>query len=309
MKKRYGLIIDSGKPIYFEDQKSRKKITDNIKNKYTYSTFTKEILNPNCSEVVARLPVKNITEGKKLLKSIGLDIVRHDPYIHMHKISEKYNRIIDPENPNSPDFEHRAYLNLSKGNYEHGDGVYVVGHQHSQHQIFKTIEKIQSELNVEFFGYDGGYNFEECFNDWLDKETDVPDHQDDIRAEIEILLKQKKIQQTIEGVFLAVDITTNKKYSDKQKYDYLAKTVDEIVEDRKEELIAKRRKESKEIHDRIQKETGMKHKMRRESDQEIFDHLKQFYHFQYTESLFNCIEYKQIRKSFLGRDNILPNKK
>jgi len=74
-KKRHGLIIDGGKPILFETKEARQEIIDNIHNRMTYSTFEKGLLNPNCSEIIARLPVNTLPEGKKLLKSVGLEII------------------------------------------------------------------------------------------------------------------------------------------------------------------------------------------------------------------------------------------
>lgn len=40
-KRKYGLIIGSAKPVYFKNIKARSKITRKLKNKVTYSTFSK----------------------------------------------------------------------------------------------------------------------------------------------------------------------------------------------------------------------------------------------------------------------------
>ena len=268
------------------------------------------MINPNCSEVVGKLPVKTIKEAKKILKDIDIEVIRYDAYIHLHagtKFSEKHNRIIDPSNPNSPDFANRSSIGLYRGNYEGGNGVYVVGHQHCQRQLFATIEKISGEIKVDFHGYDGGYDFEDCYNEWLEREEDVKDLQKAVREEVEIILAHKSMQEIKDGLFFTINIITGKKYSDGEKYKHLVKIVEKIMNERKKELVGKRRKETKKMYDKVVKETGITDTMKQESDDDIFKHLKQFYHWQYTEPLFICITQPKIRKVFLHRDELFKS--
>jgi len=293
VKKRYGLIIEGGKPLYFDDKKSRQKIIDNIKNRITYSTFSKDILNPNCSEVIARLPVKTIAEGKKLLRSIGLDILRVDPYLHMHIMTqngkiENDNAIIDPDNPNLPDFTNHARLSLRRTNYEEGEGIYIDGHQHCQVQLYPTIKKIQDELGIQFQGYDGGYNFERDFENWLNNGGEIKDYQQPLRDEIKRLLKEKKIKEMVENVFEVVDCIENKEHSPKEKYLLLRRAYKEYLEENKKALIKERREDER-----------YKNFAKKESDDEIWKNIMEVSMWTYMDPMFNVLNDEKLRKIFL----------
>ena len=43
MKRKYGLIIGKGRPIYFDTIKERNKIIRGIKGSITYHTFHKDV--------------------------------------------------------------------------------------------------------------------------------------------------------------------------------------------------------------------------------------------------------------------------
>jgi hypothetical protein len=297
-KKRHGLIIDGGKPILFETKEARQEIIDNIHNRMTYSTFEKGLLNPNCSEIIARLPVNTLPEGKKLLKSVGLEIIRFDPYIDMHvnmkiPMMEKGNYIIDPENPNLPDFKFHSRLTIERADFERDEGIYVVGHQHSQPQLYPTIKKISDKIGVEFKGYDGGYDFEECFEDWINKGQPKTDHQDEIRKSVKKLLRIPEIKNLAKNVFYAIDYIESKDLSEAQKYKMLIEEYKKYCEKNKKKIIkeTKDNEEYKNILKGMEDEKIFEEAVKRDIDKNV-------------SSLFHILNDKKIRKFFLDLEEI-----
>jgi len=133
-------------------------------------------LNPNCSELVIRLPL-NITKKRaiKELKKIGIYFIDYPANDWYHWVSSKPNEtvpiILDLDNPNMPDFENTAsmhiYGNRESDGYE-TQGVRIQCHQHCQHQLFPTVKKIIDHFpNSEIGGQDGGSTFD--WDDWIEK--------------------------------------------------------------------------------------------------------------------------------------------
>jgi len=180
-----------------------------------------ELLNPNCSEMICRLPTASMDEAKKMLEGIGLELVDMPWYISFSDDVEK-DYIVNPENPNSPDYMYHAYLHLVKDFEE--KGIFVVGHQHCQHQLYSTIDKIEQALKVSFFGSDGGYDFDEEYKDWKNKKFEVPvlepryeamngqkvqkgetipvkDYHKSMRKRIREFFEDKKFMEEVEALF------------------------------------------------------------------------------------------------------------
>jgi hypothetical protein len=163
----------------------------------------KPILNPNCSEVVCRLDVKTVDEAKKQLKRIGINVVgQMDWYMNFDDEPIK-DFIIDTDNPNSPDFANQAQIALVE-DFE-GEGIFIVEHQDSQHQTYPTLKKIEDGLRVEFYGYDGGYNFEEYYKGWKEKGTRLPDYQVRTRKWIGVLLNNQQFAKEVDQLFERID--------------------------------------------------------------------------------------------------------
>lgn len=254
----------------------------------------KKLLNPNCSEVIARLPVKNITEGKNLLKSIGLDVIRFDPYLHMHILSpkgkeEKYNMIADPDNPNMPDFEHRSTFYLGKSDYNGEEGIYVQGHQHCQRQLYATIKKIQDKLGIDFYGHDGGGAFKELFEEWLKGGKVIDDYQKPLYDKIRKILEDEKIKNVVTNVFEVVDCVENKKHTAKEKYILLKKAYKEYLEQNKEELIKEKKEDER-----------YKNIVKDATDQQIFEQITNQAMIFYLDPMFNILENKKLRERVLN---------
>jgi hypothetical protein len=252
-----------------------------------------KILNPNCSEVIARLPVKNMIEAKKLIRSIGLDILRIDPYINMHIFlpdgkEEKRNMITDPDNPNLPDFKYRSTLYLGKDDYEEGEGIYVEGHQHCQKQLYPTIKKIQDKLGVEFYGYDGGYKFEECFEGWLNEGNAVEDYQKPLYDKIRKILEDEKIKNITKNVFEVVDCVENKKHSTREKYLLLKKAYRRYLEENKEELIKEKKEDERYI-------------MQKVTDDQILKQLVDYAMFAHLDVMFDILDNKKLRERVFNK--------
>lgn len=248
----------------------------------------KKLLNPNCSEVIARLPVKNITEGKNLLKSIGLDILRMDPYLNMHILlpngkEEEYNMITDPDNPNLPDFEHHSTFYLKRTDYDGNEGIYIQGHQHSQIQLYPTIKKIQDKLGIDFYGYDGGGDFEEIFESWLNEGAKNEDFQIAFKKEIIKLRESKIIKETAQNIFEVVDCVENKKHTKREKYILLKKAYEKYLNENKKELIKEKREDER-----------YKNMLKNTSDEEVFNQIVSQAMFRYLDILFTSYTNKKI---------------
>jgi len=272
------------------------------------------ILNPNCSEVIAKLPVSNMNEAKRLLKSIGLKIIRYDPYVSLYEngrfeYSKKYTMIIDPENPNSPDFEHTAKLSVGRGSYEDDGGIWMEGHQHSQHQLYPTIKRIIEGIpDVEFSGYDGGGSFNELYDKWVEEGAKtIPDYQHEIRDEIKSLLKDKDVKNAIKS-FYAVDLAVKKRYAEQDKYKVLREAVKKSVDRRKKQIIKNRKILLIKRHNKWEKELNEEHPDRKSepfkmpSDEEVFTEFKRTYDFHILGAFYTVISNKQIAEVFLQKD-------
>ena len=149
-------------------------------------------LYPSCSEVVCRLPFATLDLAKEELEKMGIDVMDIDLYPSFRfgedGDSVKQYILADRDNINLLDFEHGAHLALFKDEYE-VKGIGVVGHQHCQSQLFKTIQKIENKLGFEFKGWDGGYSFEDDFMEWLGSPT-LEDYQEEIRKKVKDILNR-----------------------------------------------------------------------------------------------------------------------
>jgi hypothetical protein len=163
--------------------------------------MAEKILNPNCSEVVCKLPATTMDEAKKTLEGIGIKVVNVEWYVDFSDDTQM-NYIVDPNNPNSPDFMHRAHLYIAE-DFE-AQGIFIIGHQHCQAQLFSTMRAIEKGLHIKFDGYDGGDIKE--YADWKRKgEEMMPDWQAQQRKWIRLLLKRASFKTEIDTLFGKVD--------------------------------------------------------------------------------------------------------
>ncbi len=139
---------------------------------------TKMLLNPNCSEVVLRL--KGFTREHILteLKKIGIiEVEISEGDIFELFEDDDYRKLLgDIDNPNIPDFEKYAFLEILDGlkEYDIYEGAYISGDQHLQEQLFPTMYKIVEYFNKNFpdfteewTGFDGGTM--EYYENWIEE--------------------------------------------------------------------------------------------------------------------------------------------
>lgn len=136
------------------------------------------LLNPNCSEVIFR-PSEDMTRRQlvRALKEIGIHEVDILGY-YSWEPNEKVKMLLDVDNPNIPDFENHATLDISQRDPEDEEPyeVRIVGSQHCQHQLFKTMRKIEKSVRGSWEGYDGGTTAD--YENWIeDGEPVVEDYQ------------------------------------------------------------------------------------------------------------------------------------
>lgn len=139
-------------------------------------------LNPNCSELVIRLPEEYTTKKDILRELKELNIKQADVvgfwgfYYDDTKLTDKEkeecamykNMLVDADNPNSPDCEHHATIHIARGGtgYDYPHGQYLIwAHQHCQNQLFPTLHKIAEYFGVEPEGNDGGSS--ENYDEWV----------------------------------------------------------------------------------------------------------------------------------------------
>jgi hypothetical protein len=157
----------------------------------------KMLLNPNCSEIVCKLPFETMEKAKEEMEKIGVVSLSVPWYITFD--DEAMGQLFDKDNPNSPDFENSAHLYLQE-NFE-GEGIFVVGHQHCQHQLYATVKKIEDATGEEFGGYDGGYDFKKCYTGWRKRKTPVADYQMRLRKVAKALMDDKELKADIDRLF------------------------------------------------------------------------------------------------------------
>jgi len=187
------------------------------------------MLNPNCSEMVMKLEdVSTVKEAIELLRSEGFIVEKINRYVDFSK--DKSVEIMDKDNPNLPDFAHGAHLSIYKGDYDAGNGIYIVGHQHCQHQLYATIYRLESIFGGDFEGYDGGYDFEDCYNNWLDKgKPDVMTSNVELRERASKILLDKTEYGELSKMFrrnrswetrknALMEYCRKKIYAERQKY-------------------------------------------------------------------------------------------
>lgn len=148
----------------------------------------KIILNPNCSEIIMRLDIskKNVL---KRLEKIGIKEIEFNEIdiYDWGKTEDKTKEIADKNNPNIPDFNNLAHIQIHEGEWNTPEekGIektksYVYAHQHCQHQMFPTLKKIEDELQGDLLDepFSSGGSIEN-YEDWKDKEEKIPNYQDD----------------------------------------------------------------------------------------------------------------------------------
>jgi len=152
-------------------------------------SMKKIILNPNCSEIVFRLNIPK-KETLKRLEKIGVKEIEFDcsDLYSLHKEKgEKTKELGDIDNPNIPDFKNSAHVSLGDGEWDRPEkeGIdksksHIYAHQHSQHQMFPTLLKIENEfqdvLEEEPFSSGGSI---EPYDDWKNEEETIPNYQDE----------------------------------------------------------------------------------------------------------------------------------
>jgi len=197
------------------------------------------ILNPNCSELVCRLPTESMEEAKEMLEKIGIDVERFSMYSFS---DEESNHLVDYDNPNLPDFQNHAYMVLQKGHDGDEESIHIVGHQHCQVQLYETVKKIQAADLGEFYGYDGGGGFEEEYNEWFYGNVKNDDYQKGMREIILGLINNEQVKDEINYLLndlpLYTNLALNKSETKRKIIDELNRIVEKnIPEDASDYII------------------------------------------------------------------------
>lgn len=151
------------------------------------------MLNPTCSELVMRFEGKTKQELISALNEIGIiEIERLENFWGWERKSFKEgvddeeiadlnaikHVLVDKDNQNTPDFKYHSHILIEehfKGYSDEEDTLAIVAHQHSQHQIFPTIKKIEEHFDVRVEGFDGGGDAQ--YLEWVEKrKTKIPDY-------------------------------------------------------------------------------------------------------------------------------------
>jgi hypothetical protein len=265
------------------------------------------LLNPNCSEVVAKLDVGSIQEAREILEDIGMKVIRYDPYISLYngsRFNDRYWIIVDPKSKNSPDFKCHARLTISKASYYDEEGIWIDGSQHSQHQLYETIKRIWDMMpGIEFMGHDGGGSFNEIYDEWVDQGAQpIEDFQTEIRDEIKLLLRDPIVINTIRS-FKAVDIAVNKKTVQQDKYKLIVEAIRKSAGQRKSVLIEKKKQEVLEWEEQWKKNNpGSKRDFKMSPDKELFEDILHTYDYQINGTLYLMITNKVLAQVFLQDD-------
>jgi hypothetical protein len=131
---------------------------------------------PNCSEVV--LHVQSLTKDELLpiLEEIGIREEEVEQFWGHQPDEEPEVVIADDNNPNMPDYVHKAHMSI-KDDYvgcgTYSGGCCVIGHQHCQQQLYPTMKHIADFLEAKglqtdgWNGDDGGSTDE--YEEWIEK--------------------------------------------------------------------------------------------------------------------------------------------
>ena len=120
-------------------------------------------LNPNCSEVICRLPLDTDMSREDALKKLAeigikeIELKNKDFYDYGEERGTML-LLFDKDNSNTPDFANKSTINLQRrgeGYNEETDepndeGAYwaVIANQHCQHQIFPTLFKLERHFEL-----------------------------------------------------------------------------------------------------------------------------------------------------------------
>ena len=311
--KKKKLVIANISGEYKRDINDFKWLCQKCHMKMDNDNKKEKLLQTNCSEVIAKLDVASFSDARDILEEIGMKVIKYDPYLSLYhggRFSEKYWMVIDPKNPNSPDFQHTAKLSLTRANYDESDkeAIWIDGHQHSQHQLYPTIKRISDALGLQFDGYDGGGSFNEIYDEWIKKgAVPLEDFQTDIRNEIKILLRDPIVIKTIKS-FKAVEIAVKKKVVQQDKYALLIEAIKKSMLNRKTELIEKQREKEIKNHEEWEKRLNEEHPDRKPeplkmpSDKELFTYIERHCDFAINGTLYLMVTNKKLAQVFLQND-------
>lgn len=164
----------------------------------------KVILQGTCSELVMRFETITKSELLAQLSKIGIkEIEKLEDFWSSTRFKEgtpeqvikEYNAIehllIDKDNPNTPDFKHHAIITIDE-DFEGYRGeehtLALEAHQHTQHQLYPTLDKIETHFKKGFNGFDGGGT--EWFEKWKKEgKQPIKDYNEEFKARREALWK------------------------------------------------------------------------------------------------------------------------
>jgi len=138
-------------------------------------------------------------------------------------------------------------------------------------------------LGIEFYGYSGGYDFEECFEGWLNEGAIVEDYQKPLYDKIKKILENETIKNVTKNVFEVVDCVENKKHSKKEKYMLLKKAYGRYLEENKKELIREKREDERYINI-----------LQNATDDQIFKQIVDQAIFSRLDTMFNILDNKKL---------------
>lgn len=257
-------------------------------------------INPNCSEIIAKLPVTSMEEAIAFIeKNSNIQVIHYDHYLGSlaSGIEEQYN-IIDPDNPNSPDFRQGSYImiNTRTGMNDEGKEEHIIcAHQHTRSQLYPTIEKLMNEKKLDFDGYDGGSDFDYLFKAWQEEKNDTPpeDLHRDLREMMAILFAKDTYHTDLKHMIEVVSQITSCDEAFAFKKNYIGKTVDRIIKE--EPQLRQRLQEHIEAVKEIKEEQPGKPL----TDEQLRKRAKESMQRGAVKAILACLYHENLRNIFL----------
>ena len=269
------------------------------------------MLQPNCSEVIAKLPMQSKKKAIEFLKENGFEVIPLDLFSlrfgRTLSIKEINNIVVDPENPFSLDIEHGSDIVLVKGDYGDGAGYYIRGHQHCQIQMYPTLERMADRMGLSLEGFDGGGDFDESFEEWKKDGRPAPSHsyQTNMNEELQLIFADEKIKKMTEDTMNVMDYVICKEEGHKEKVEFVKAAIKDFSESRRDMIIEKQRTSHLD-NEALRNKTASKDELEKTlpPENKLFEEGQEKYLNIYGIIAFLVITNAQIRRILLGRDTL-----
>lgn len=269
------------------------------------------MLQPNCSEVIAKLPMRSKKKAIEFLKENGFEVVPMDLFSlrfgRVLPMKDIDNIVVDPENPFSLDIEHGSDIVLVRGDYGDGTGYYIRGHQHCQIQMYPTLERMVERMDLSLEGFDGGGDFDECFEGWKKDGRPVPSHsyQTNMKEELQLIFADEKIKKMTEDTMKVMDYVICREDGYKEKVEFVKAAIKEFSEGRRNMIIEKQRTRHLDT-EALRNKTATKDELEKilPPENKLFEEGREKYLNIYGILAFLVITNAQIRRTLLDRDKL-----